>query len=89
MRSAAPGFQKIIVRPAVVGDLTEVKAIYDSIRGKIVSEWKRDGSGVHYRVIIPPNTTATVELTSGGSVPAGHHVGSGEWTFDAPPSPVH
>ncbi len=81
---AGPGFQKIIVRPAVVGDLTEVKASYDSIRGRIVSEWKRDGSGVHYHIVIPPNTTATIELPSGSAVRAGRRVGSGEWIFDAP-----
>ena len=82
---AGPGFQKIIVRPAVVGDLTEVKASYDSIRGRIVSEWKRDGSGMHYRIVVPPNTTATIELPPGGTIRTGQHVGSGEWTFDAPP----
>ena len=81
---AGPGFRQIIIRPAVVGDLTEVKASYDSIRGRIVSEWKRSGSGVHYRIVIPPNTTATIELPMGETVGTGRHVGSGEWTFDTP-----
>jgi hypothetical protein len=57
-----PGFRKIIVQPAVVGDLTEVKAGYDSIRGKIVSEWKRNGSSLTLHVIIPPNATATIHV---------------------------
>ena len=55
-----PGFKKIVIAPSVVGDLTAVSASYDSIAGKIVSEWKRTGSNVTYHVIIPPNTTATV-----------------------------
>jgi hypothetical protein len=58
--STGPGFKKIIIKPAVVGDLTWVRASYDSISGKIVSEWKRDGQTVTLHVVIPPNTTATI-----------------------------
>jgi hypothetical protein len=55
-----PGFEKIIINPQPVGDLTWVKASYDSIRGKIVSSWKRDGDKFALNVTIPANTTATV-----------------------------
>jgi hypothetical protein len=55
-----PGFEKIIINPQPVGDLTWVKASYDSIRGKIVSSWKRDGDKFLLNVTIPANTTATV-----------------------------
>jgi alpha-L-rhamnosidase len=55
-----PGFKKIIIKPAVVGDLTWVKCSYDSIHGKIVSNWKRDGDKLAMEVTIPINTTATV-----------------------------
>ena len=54
------GFRKIVLRPQMVGDLTWVKAHHDSIRGKIVSEWERDGQMVTMRLTIPVNTTATV-----------------------------
>ena len=57
---AGPGFKRIIIRPAVVGDLTWVKASYDSVRGRIASEWSRDRRGFSLRVTIPPDTTATV-----------------------------
>jgi alpha-L-rhamnosidase len=57
-----PGFKKIIIQPAIVGDLTEVKASYDSISGKIVSEWKRDGNSLTLHVVIPANTTATIDV---------------------------
>jgi hypothetical protein len=57
-----PGFAKIVIKPAVVGDLTEVKGSYDSIAGRIVSEWKRNGSTLALHLVIPPNTTATVYL---------------------------
>ena len=55
-----PGFRKIIIRPQPVGDLTWVKASYDSIRGKIVSDWKRDGEKFTLNVTIPANATAMV-----------------------------
>ena len=57
---SAPGFKKIIIRPAIVGGLTWVKAHYDSPYGRIVSNWKRDGKSLTLDVKIPANTTATV-----------------------------
>jgi len=57
---SGPGFKKIIIKPAIVGDLTWVKCGYDSIHGRIVSNWKRDGDKLTMEVTIPINTTATV-----------------------------
>ena len=55
-----PGFKKIIIKPAIVGDLTWVKCRYDSVHGRIVSDWKRETGNVLLDVTIPINTTATV-----------------------------
>ncbi len=55
-----PGFKTMILRPAIVGDLTWAKAQYDSIHGTIRSEWTRDNGHFRLHVRIPPNTTATV-----------------------------
>ncbi|MEY4488270.1 MAG: hypothetical protein RIQ79_778 [Verrucomicrobiota bacterium] len=55
-----PGFKRIIIRPAIVGDLAWVKAAYASPHGRIVSAWKREGSRLTLEVTIPANTTATV-----------------------------
>jgi hypothetical protein len=55
-----PGFRKILIQPTVVGDLTWAKASYDSVRGKIVSDWTRAGKTFTLQVSIPANTTATV-----------------------------
>jgi alpha-L-rhamnosidase len=55
-----PGFKRITIKPAIVGDLTWVKSHYDSIQGKIVSNWNRAGADLTMDVTIPPNTTATV-----------------------------
>ncbi|MCX6878132.1 MAG: family 78 glycoside hydrolase catalytic domain [Verrucomicrobia bacterium] len=57
---AKPGFKHIIVKPAVVGDLTWVKCHHDSPYGRIISNWKREGQKLTLEVTIPPNTTATV-----------------------------
>ena len=57
---SAPGFKKIVIYPAIVGDLTWVRGKYDSVRGSIAAEWKRDGKNLVLNVSIPPNTTATV-----------------------------
>ena len=55
-----PGFKKIIIRPAIVGDLKWVKGNYDSIHGRIVSNWTRDREKLKMEITIPANTTATV-----------------------------
>ncbi len=57
---AGPGFQKIIIKPALVGDLTWVKASYNSIRGDIVSEWTHGPDGLTMNVVIPIGATATL-----------------------------
>jgi hypothetical protein len=82
IQSDAPGFKKIIIEPAIVGDLTRVSASYDSISGEIVSEWTRIGSRVNLHIVIPPNTTATVHVP-GEYKP--RLVGSGNYTFTATP----
>ncbi len=57
---AGPGFKQFIIRPAVVGDLKWVTCHYDSIHGRIESNWKIDGQMLKLDVVVPPNTTATV-----------------------------
>ncbi len=57
---AAPGFKHFFIRPQPVGDLTFARAEYDSIRGKIVSDWKIKKGWCTLYVVVPPNTTATI-----------------------------
>ena len=54
------GFKKILIQPKLVGDLTWVKAHYDSPCGRIVSNWKRERNSLTMEVTVPANTTATV-----------------------------
>jgi alpha-L-rhamnosidase len=59
----APGsvaFNRVWIKPAMVGDISWVRASYHSIRGPIRSEWKRDGTKVEMRVSIPPGVSAEV-----------------------------
>ena len=71
---AGPGFKKIVIKPAIVGDVTWTKASWDSIHGRIVCDWKRDEGRFSLKVSIPPSTTATVfvpaktpsDVTEGG-----------------------
>jgi alpha-L-rhamnosidase len=57
---SAPGFKKIIIKPAVVTGLTWVNCHHDSPYGRIISNWKRDGDKLTMEVVIPANSTATV-----------------------------
>ncbi len=57
---AGPGFQKILIHPTPVGDLTWVEASYDSIHGPIAVRWERAGERFTLKTTIPANTTATV-----------------------------
>jgi alpha-L-rhamnosidase len=79
IRPAAPGFKRILIRPEVVGDLTWVKAHFDSPYGRIASDWKIDGNQLTMDVTVPANTTATVMVPgkNGGT----HNVGSGHYRF--------
>jgi hypothetical protein len=76
------GFKQIVIAPQPVGDVKWTRASFDSVRGKIVSEWQRDGDKFTLKVTIPANTTATVfvpaqsadAVTEGGQ-PAAHSRG--------------
>jgi alpha-L-rhamnosidase len=62
---AGPGFKKLIIKPAVVGDITWVKAAYESIHGPIGCQWSREGRRFTLDIAVPPNTSATVWVPAG------------------------
>jgi alpha-L-rhamnosidase len=59
---ASPAFKHFIIKPNLVGGLTSAEASYDSVRGRIVSDWKAKDGRFSLTVTIPANTTATVSL---------------------------
>ncbi len=58
----AVGYDKVVIRPQTVAGLDWVNSSYRSIRGKIVSNWRRRGDAVTFDVEIPVNTKAHVFL---------------------------
>jgi alpha-L-rhamnosidase len=91
--STGPGFHEITIQPHPSAAMTSARGEYQSVYGKIVSEWSGDGSGpFKLDVAIPPNTTAKVILpeipnshvTRDGQKLSGSvvEVGSGSYHFD-------
>jgi hypothetical protein len=62
----AVGFDRIVIKPEPVGDVTWCKASYRSVRGPISSHWKILDHDLSLEVVIPPNTTATVYVPAKG-----------------------
>jgi alpha-L-rhamnosidase len=60
--NAKPGFKHFFIEPKPGGGLTSAKAGYDSVYGKIVSNWEITGDVFKLNVEIPVNTTATVSI---------------------------
>lgn len=68
IQSDGVGYKRIIIRPTPPSPgsnpdqkpIDWVRAHYDSIRGRIASEWKLGGGRFSLNVTIPANTTATV-----------------------------
>lgn len=60
----AEGFDRIVIRPNPVGELTWARASYQSARGPIQSDWKKEAGKLTLRVSVPPNTTAAVYVPS-------------------------
>ncbi len=58
----AVGFNKIIINPEMIDGLTWAKATYNSVRGKIISDWEIKNNIFTLSVEIPVNTTAMVWL---------------------------
>lgn len=57
---AGPGFKRFVIKPNVVGDLHWVECWYDSVHGRITSNWRRRDDQFVMEVTVPANTTATV-----------------------------
>jgi alpha-L-rhamnosidase len=56
------GMQNIVVKPALVGDLTFTNTEYESMYGNVVVNWKKEGNGATFHIEVPINTTAKVYL---------------------------
>jgi alpha-L-rhamnosidase len=61
-----PGYQSFTIHPRPSSEVTWCLASYDSIRGRIVSDWKYDGNKFWLEITVPANTTATVFVPATG-----------------------
>jgi len=64
IRQAPDGiaFNRLLLRPEPVGDLTSASGYYDSVRGRIESRWRIEYGRFYWRVVVPPNATAEVHV---------------------------
>lgn len=75
-----PGFKEIIVHPRLDARMTSARAEYESVYGKIVSDWNGTPTGpFSLKVTIPANTSAKVFLPA----IAGAHVTQNGSAVDA------
>ncbi len=62
-----PGYKKIIIHPVINKILTYANTSYQSIQGKIVSNWKIRQNKIILDITIPINTRATVYIPTRNS----------------------
>ena len=62
----SPGFKHFLLKPEPdpTREMTSATGHYDSMYGRIESEWKIEGSVTHYKFVVPANTTATLSLNA-------------------------
>jgi hypothetical protein len=77
----APGFKRIVIKPAIVGDIEWLRCGYRSVQGKISIKWRRDRDILQLTVTIPANTSAMIYVPATGPHKASE---SGRRMEDAP-----
>ncbi|MGA2247128.1 MAG: family 78 glycoside hydrolase catalytic domain [Verrucomicrobiota bacterium] len=60
------GYQSFTIRPRPSREVAWCQASYDSIRGQIASDWKRNGNKFALKITVPANATATVFVPASG-----------------------
>ncbi len=61
----AVGADRITIHPQTGHGLTWVKSSHQSVRGKIESNWNITDKGAEFDIVIPPDTTAEIQLPPG------------------------
>ncbi len=62
------GFHKILLAPRVSDRLCFAEAAYESVYGRIVSRWEREGNDIRYHFEIPCGAGAVIRLYRAGDV---------------------
>ena len=74
---AAPGFDRVRIAPRPTGTITRAAASMETRHGRLACSWHIDGGQFLAEVVIPPNTTAEVELPVTGDITEGGASASG------------
>jgi alpha-L-rhamnosidase len=75
INSAAPAFKQIRIAPQPDPQLKSASVAYDSVRGRIATEWQRKEGKLRLHVTVPANTTAQIVLpaqSAGAITESGH-----------------
>ncbi len=59
---AVPGFKNILLNPHFVKGLDRFQASFKTPQGELVSSWERTAAGTVYKVVVPPNSSASLSL---------------------------
>ena len=78
IEAAAPGFKKVRIAPHPAKGLPGLRAVYESVNGKIVSAYRQKNGKIVYEIEIPSGVTAEVILPGEQAVGAE----SGRHTFE-------
>jgi len=71
------GNNSFLLQPHPIDGLDYVNCSYNSVYGRIESNWRRNGNLFEWDIVIPPNTTATVMLPTNHCGWETHTLGSG------------
>ena len=61
-----PGWQRIAIKPYVLGDLNFVSGSVNTFKGLVSSKWTKHYDSLEFEVIVPVNTSATVSIPKRG-----------------------
>jgi len=65
---AKPGYEHVIIRPRMVGGVTQCSYHIKTQRGRFGVEWEKSESRVTIKVVIPVNSSATVYVPARSAV---------------------
>ena len=77
---AQPGFKHILLKPHFVKGLPQCDVTHEGPYGTVRSAWKTEGKNIVYTVVVPPNSSATLELPGR----AAQEITAGEYTYRVP-----
>ena len=81
IRALEPGYKKIQLKPYPIDGLDFVNCAYNSVSGRIESNWKRNGNHFEWEIVIPANTEAEVWIPTKKGYEI-KNLGSGRYNFN-------